>query len=157
MWKLILEYWKLGLLILMSLLLIVPSSAHTRITPITLITLHIDMTIKLATKKELESLNKQWKRSLITTKMTMKEAQIVNQEDAQIVSKIDSIVKIATDTTKVPFGTAEVKGAIKAPNHYKHVNVVIDDLPEPQHCEDVVVIQQIQILKPGSNRIPVVL
>ena len=33
------------------LLLIVPDSAHTHITPITLGTLHIDMAIKLATKK----------------------------------------------------------------------------------------------------------
>ena len=33
-------------------------------------------------------------------------------------------------------------------NHYKHINVVIDDLPENQCCRDVVVMQQIQILKP---------
>ena len=71
------------------------------------------MVIKLATKKELENLNKQWKRNLIATKLTMKDAQIVNQEDAQIVSKIDSIVKIARDTTIVPFGTMEVKGVMK--------------------------------------------
>ena len=67
------------------LLLIVPDSAHTMCTPITLGTLHIDMAIKLATKKELENLNKQWKKSLIATKLTMKEA--VNQEDAPIVSR----------------------------------------------------------------------
>ena len=85
------------------LLLIVPDSVHTMCTPITLGTLHIDMTIKLVTKKELESLSKQWKRSLIVTKLTMKEAQIFNLEDAQIVSKIDSIVKIARNTTIVPF------------------------------------------------------
>ena len=42
------------------LLLIVPDSVHTQYTPITLGTLHIDMAIKLATKKELENLNKQW-------------------------------------------------------------------------------------------------
>ena len=47
------------------LLLIVPDSAHMQHTPITLGTLHIDMAIKLATKKELENLNKQWQRSLI--------------------------------------------------------------------------------------------
>ena len=41
------------------LLLIVPDSVHTHSTPITLGTLHIDMAIKLATKKELENLNKQ--------------------------------------------------------------------------------------------------
>ena len=34
---------------------------------------------------------------------------------------------------------------------------MIDDLPENQHCKDVMVIQQIQILRPGSNKIPVVL
>ena len=120
-------------------MLIVPDSAHTVHTPITLGTLHIDMVIKLATKKELEKLNKQWKRSLIVTKWTMKEAQLVNQEDVQVASKIDSIVKIARDTTIIPFGTIEVKGIIKAPNHYKHVNVVIDDLLENQHCKDIVI------------------
>ena len=77
------------------LLLIVPDSAHTLYTPITLGTLHIDMAIKLTTKKELENLNKQWKRILIATKLTMKGAQLVNQEDVQIASKINSVVKIA--------------------------------------------------------------
>ena len=108
-----------------ALLLIVPDSVHTMHTPNTLGTLHIDMAIKLATMKELENLNKQWKRSLIVTKLTMREVQIVNQEDIQIVSKIDITVKIARNTTIVPFGTTEVKGIIKTPNHYKHVNVVI--------------------------------
>ena len=46
---------------------------------------------------------------------------------------------------------------LKPPNHYKCVNVVIDDLPENQHCKDVAIVQQIQVLKPGSNKIPVVL
>ena len=41
------------------LLLIIPDSVHIMCTPITLGTLHIDMVVKLATKKELESLNKQ--------------------------------------------------------------------------------------------------
>ena len=67
---------------------------------------------------------------MIATKLTMKEAWIVSQKDEQIVSKIDSIVKIARDTTIAPLGTTEVKGVVKAPNHYKHVNIVIDDLPE---------------------------
>ena len=83
----------------------------------------------------------------------MKEAQIVNQEDAQKVSKIDSIVKIARDTSIVPFGTTEVKSVIKTPSHYKHVNVVIDDVPENQHCKDIAITQQIQVLKPGSNKV----
>ena len=115
------------------------------------------MAIKLASKKELGNLNKQWKRSLIATKLTMKEAQLVNQEDVQIMSNIDSIVKIARDTTIIPFGTTEVKGVIKTPNHYTHVNVAIDDLLENQCCKDIVIMSQIQILKPGSNKIPVVL
>ena len=51
----------------------------------------------------------------------------------------------------------EVKGVIKTPNHYKHANVVIDNLPENQHCKNIAVAQQIQVLKPGSNKIPVVL
>ena len=99
-------------------------------TPITLGTLHIDMATKLATKMELENLNKQWNRSLIATKLTMEEAQLVNQEDAQIVFQIYSIVKTTKDTTITPFGTIKVKGVIRVPNHYKCFNVVIDDLPE---------------------------
>ena len=87
----------------------------------------------------------------------MKEEKVVNQEDAQIVSKIDSIVKIARDITIVPFRAVEVKGVFKTPNHYRHVTVVVDDLPENQHCKDIAVIHQIQILKLGSNKISVVL
>ena len=90
------------------------------------------------------------------TKLTMKEAQLVNQEDAQIAAKVGSIAKIARDTTIIPFGTTEVKGVIKVQNHYKHVNVVIDDLLKDQHCKDIAILTQIQILKPGSNMIPVV-
>ena len=59
------------------LLLIVPNSTHTQSTPITLGTLHIDMAIKLATEEELRNLNKQWQRSLVATKLTMKEVQSI--------------------------------------------------------------------------------
>ena len=68
------------------LLLIVPDRAHTTHTLITLGTFHIDIAINLAMKTELENLNKQLNRSLIVTKLAMKKAQLVNQEDAQIVS-----------------------------------------------------------------------
>ena len=68
------------------LLLIVPNSTYTQSTPITLGTLHIDMSIKLATEEELRNLNKQWQRSLVATKLTMKEAQVLDIEEAQIVS-----------------------------------------------------------------------
>ena len=139
------------------LLLIVPDSVHTHHTSITLRTFHIDMAIKLAKIKELQKLNKQWKRSLITTKLTMKEAQLVSSEDTQIVSKIDGILKIAKDTTIIAFGTFEVKGIIKTPNHYKCINVVVDNLPENQHCKDIVIAQQILDLKPGSNKIAVMI
>ena len=140
------------------LLLIVPDSVHTMCTPITLGTLHIGMVIKLATKKELENLSKQWKRSLIATKLAMKGKQLVNQEETQIVSQVDSIVKnFQRHNNFTPFGTIKVKGVVRIPNHYQCINVVIDDLPEDQCCKDVVVMQQIHILRPGSNKIPVVL
>ena len=87
----------------------------------------------------------------------MKEAQIVGVNDEQIISKIGNILKLARDTTISPFGTIEVKGIIKTPNHYKCVNVVVDNLPEKQHCKDITTVQQIQTLKPGSYKIPVVL
>ena len=72
-------------------------------------TLHIDIAIKLATKKELESLNRQQKRSLVATKLTMKEAQIVGVDDEQIISKIDNVLKLVRDTTIDPFGTIDIK------------------------------------------------
>ena len=50
-----------------------------------------------------------------------------------------------------------MRGIIKTPNHYKHVNVVVDDLPESQHCKDVAIVPKIQVLKPGSNKISVLL
>ena len=111
------------------LLLIVPDSTHMQYTPIMLGTLHIDMAIKLATKQELENINKQWKRRLVATKLTMKEAQIEGVEEEQITSKVDNKMKLAEDTIIDSFGTTKVKGIIKTPNHYKHVNVVIDNLP----------------------------
>ena len=82
---------------------------------------------------------------------------MVNQEDAQIVSQIDSFVTITKYTTMIPFETIKVKGVIKAPRHYKHINVAIDDLPDEQHCNDIAVVHQIQIFRPGSNKIPIVL
>ena len=56
-----------------------------------------------------------------------------------------------------PFETIKVKGVIKAPRHYVHFNVVINDLPDGQCCKDIAVVCQIQILRPGSNKIPIVL
>ena len=139
------------------LLLIIPNSVHTQYTPITLGTLHIDMAIKLATEKELKNLNKQWQRSLVATKLTMKEVQILNIEEAQIVSKLDNDVKLVKDMTISPFETVEVKGILKkTPNHYKRINVVVDDLRGNRYCKDIAVVHQLQIPKPGSDRIPVV-
>ena len=59
----------------------------------------------------------------------MKEVQILNIEEAQIVSKLDSDVKLVKDTTIGLFETVEAKGILKkTPNHYKRLNVVVDDL-----------------------------
>ena len=111
------------------LLLIIPDSAHTQYTPITLGTLHIYMAIKLATETELKNLNKQWQRSLVATNLTMKEAKILNIEEAQIVSKLDSDVKLVKDMTIGPFETVEAKGVLKkTPNHYERINIVVDEL-----------------------------
>ena len=89
------------------------------------------MAIKLATEKELQNLNKQWQRILVATKLTMKEAQILNIEEAQILSKLDSDVKLVKDMTIGPFETVEAKWVLKkTPNHYKRINVVVDDLGE---------------------------
>ena len=67
------------------------------------------MAIKLATKTELETLNNQWQRSLIATKLSMKEAQVMEVEEAQIVSLLDSNVKLVRDIKVGPFETVETK------------------------------------------------
>ena len=90
--------------------MIVPDSAHTQYTPITLGTLHIDMAIRLATEKELETLNKQWQRSLVATKLTMKEVQVLDIEEAQIISRLDSDVKLNRDIYCRPFCNSRDKG-----------------------------------------------
>ena len=135
-----------------------PDSAHMQYTPITLGTLHIDMAIKLATKKELETLNKQWQKSLIATRLSMKGAQVMDVEEAQIVSQLDSDVKLARDIIVGPFETIEMKEILqKTPNHYKRMNVVVDDLQGKGSSKDIVVISQLQILKSGLDRISVAL
>ena len=93
----------------------------------------------------------------MATRLTMKEAEVVGVDDEQIISKIGNILKLAKDSTVDPFGTIEVKGIIKTPNHYKTVNVVIDNLAKKQCCKDMTVAQQMEVLKPGSSKIPVVL
>ena len=73
-------------------------------------------------------------------------------------SKLDSDVKLVKEMTIGPFETVGAKGVLKkTPNHYKRINVVVDDLGEGQHCRDIAVVHQLQILKPGSDRIPVIL
>ena len=94
------------------LLLIVPDSAHTQSTPITLGTLHINMAIKMATKRELGNLNKQWQRSSVATRLSMREMQVVDVEEAQIVSQLDSSVKLAKDVIVGPLETVEMKGIL---------------------------------------------
>ena len=90
--------------------------------------------------------------------MALKEVQILNIEEAQIVSKLDSDVKFVKGMTIGPFETVEAKGVLKkTPNHYTRINVVVDDLREGQHCRDIAVVHQLQILKPRSDRIPVIL
>ena len=52
-------------------------------------------------------------------------------EEAQIVSQLDSGVKLSKDIIVGPFETVETKGILqKAPNHYKRMNVVVAELPE---------------------------
>ena len=140
------------------LLLIVPDSAHTQCTPITLGKLHIDMAIRMATEEELENLNKQWQRSTVATILSMKEMQVVNVEEAQIVSQLDSSVKLAKDLIVGPFETVETKGILqKTLNHYKRMNVVVDELPGQRSHRDIAVRAQLQILRAGSDRVPIVL
>ena len=116
------------------------------------------MAIKLATEEELRNLNKQWQRSLVATKLTMKEAQVLNIEEAQIVSRLDSNVKLVGDIILGPFETIKMKGILrKTPNHYKRMNVMVDDLGERRPYKDIAVVHQLQVLKPGSDRIPMVL
>ena len=140
------------------LLLIVPDSAHMQSTPITLGTLHIDMAIKMATKRELGNLNKQWQRSSVAMRLSMREMQVVDVEEVQIVSQLDSSVKLAKDVIVGPLATVEMKGILwKTPNHYKRMNIVVDELPGEKSYRDIVVVAQLQILKAGSDRVPLVL
>ena len=88
----------------------------------------------------------------------MKGAQVLDVEEAQIVSQLDSNVKLIRDTIVGPFETVEAKGMHrKTPNHYKRMNVVVDNLEERGSSKDIVVVSQLQILKLGLDRISIVL
>ena len=140
------------------LLLIVPDSAHTQCTPLTLGTLHINMAIKMATKRELGNLNKQWQRCSVAMRLSMRELQVVDVEEAQIVSQLDRSVKLAKDVIMGPLETVETKGILwKTPNHYKRMNIVVDELPGQKSYRYIVVVAQLEILKAGSDRVPMVL
>ena len=79
-------------------------------------------------------------------------------EEAQIVSQLESNVKLARDIIVGPFETIEMKGILwETPNHYKKMNVVVDDLQGKGSSKDIAVISQLQILKSGSDRILIAL
>ena len=83
---------------------------------------------------------------------------VLNIEEAQIVSRLDSDVKLVGDIILGPFETIKMKGILrKTPNHYKRMNVMVDDLGERRPYKDIAVVHQLQVLKPGSDRIPMVL
>ena len=57
-----------------------------------------------------------------------------------------------------PFETIKMKGILrKTPNHYKRMNVMVNDLGERRPYKDIAVVHQLQVLKPGSDRIPMVI
>ena len=79
-------------------------------------------------------------------------------EEAQIVSQLDSSVKHAKDIIVGPLETVEMKGILwKTPNCCKRMNVVVDKLPGQKSNRDIVVVAQLQILKAGLDRVPMVL
>ena len=57
-----------------------------------------------------------------------------------------------------PFATVETKEILRiTQNHYKGMNIVVDNLKERRPYKDIAVVSQLQILKPGLDRISVVL
>ena len=71
---------------------------------------------------------------------------------------MDSNVKLARDIIVGPFETVEMKGILqKTPNHYKRINVVVDNLKGKGSSKDIVVVSQLQILKSGLDRISIAL
>ena len=83
---------------------------------------------------------------------------MMDVEEAQIVSQLDSSIKLTRDIIVEPFETVEMKGILwKMPNHYKRMNIVVDDLQGKGSSKDIVVVSQLQILKAGSDRISIAL
>ena len=52
-------------------------------------------------------------KELVATKLTMKEAQVLNMEEAQIVCRLDSNIRLVRDTNLGPFETIEMKGILR--------------------------------------------
>ena len=49
---------------------------------------------------------------MVATKLTMEEAQVLDVEEVQIISRLDSNVKLVRDTIVGPSETVETKGIL---------------------------------------------
>ena len=114
------------------LLLVVLDSPYCERVPISIGTLHIDMLIDLATKDELENLNRWSKWETISTRIAMKCMQIVESESQVVIVKMNSTVKLTHNLTIQPYDTAQTSGVSNVPNHSKFINVIT----EPLHSFD---------------------
>ena len=88
------------------LMLVVPSTNYNQVVQITIRTLHIDMILELATKEELETLSKQWRRGSVNRKVISQQMQL----DIEITKYIEGEVGLGRNITLGPMETKNQRG-----------------------------------------------
>ena len=134
------------------LMLVVPSMNYNQMVPITIRTLHIDMIHELATKEELGTLSKQWRRGLVNRRVISQQMQL----DTGITKHIEGEVKLGRNNTLGPMETLKTKGITRFSTHGKRINVLIDPLDESLQS-DILVVPSYDYLKQGSKKIRIAL
>ena len=149
------------------LMLVIDDSPYAMRVPIQIGTLHIDMALDLAMEEERKKLNHQWRRAELASSLRMKSASI-NVEDSKESSDVfdlDNVkgsVQITKDLSLLPFENVTISGLLKGPvkcsAYFKRVNVALEPLEQHKEGEGpYCVVPSYTFLKPGSNRVEVML
>ena len=149
------------------LMLVIDNSPYGMRVPVQIGTLHIDMTLELATDEEKRKLNKQWKRAQLASSLRMASANanVTDSEESKQMFNLDQVIGSVYLTKEVslePFEYVTLSGLLKGPVKHsafsKHVNVAVEPLDEHKEGEgSFCAVPSYTFLKPGSQRVQVMI
>ena len=149
------------------LMLVIDDSPYGMRVPVQVGTLHIDMTLELATEEEKRKLSKQWERAQLASSLRMASANAdaINPDESKQVFNLDQVtgsVCLTKEISLEPFEDVTISGLLKGPikcsAYNKRVNVAIEPLDEHKEGEgSFCAVPSYTFLKPGSQRVRVMI